>query len=166
MASPYQEFARKARERFLERQKKKAAGAGSGQYVFTAHSQYKMQQYGLSEQKVKSVMRNPRRREEGIVPNTVAVMQPPSVKRDALGKETWAQEIWVMFQIQSTKNSQQKTQNKNPDPRLLLTANSYLKVISAWRYPGVSPKRNPIPAEILREIEEESTFEEVEEVYL
>ena len=106
MVSPYQEFARKARERFLERQKKKAAGAGSGQYVFTAHSQYKMQQYGLSEQKVKSVMRNPRRREEGIVPNTVAVMQPPSVKRDALGKETWAQEIWVMFQPGRPNRSQ------------------------------------------------------------
>ena len=46
-----------------------------------------------------------------------------------------------------------------------LSTNRY-RIISAWRYPGVSPKRNPIPAEILREIEEESTFEEVEEVYL
>ena len=77
MPSPYQEFARKARERFLERQKKKAAAAGSGQYVFTVHAQHKMQQYGLSEQRVKSVIRNPRRREQGIVPKTVAVMQPP-----------------------------------------------------------------------------------------
>ena len=159
MVSPYQEFARKARERFLERQKKKAAGAGSGQYVFTAHSQYKMQQYGLSEQKVKSVMRNPRRREEGIVPNTVAVMQPPSVKRDALGKETWAQEIWVMFQLRPAIG-------QAGAPGLSSLGTSRYRIISAWRYPGVSPKRNPIPAEILREIEEESTFEEVEEVYL
>lgn len=158
MASPYQEFARKARERFLERQKK-AAGAGSGQYVFTAHSQYKMQQYGLSEQKVKSVMRNPRRREEGIVLNTIAVMQPPSVKRDATGKETWTQEIWVMFQIRGSEASKETK-------KLTQLKAKQLRVISAWRYPGVSPKRNPIPAEILREIEEESTFEEVEEVYL
>lgn len=160
MASPYQEFARKARERFLERQKKKAAGAGSAQYVFTAHSQYKMQQYGLSEQKVKSVIRNPRRREEGIVPNTIAVMQPPSVKRDVLGKETWTQEIWVMFQLRPTAGQGTGVVGRPP-----LGANRY-RIISAWRYPGVSPKRNPIPAEILREIEEESTFEMVEEVYL
>ncbi len=161
MASPYQEFARKARERFLERQKKKAAGVGSGQYVFTAHSQYKMQQYGLSEQKVKSVMRNPRRREEGIVLNTIAVMQPPSVKRDALGKETWTQEIWVMFQLRPAMG---RSGSDSPAHPALST--SRYRIISAWRYPGVSPKRNPIPAEILREIEEESTFEEVEEVYL
>jgi hypothetical protein len=155
MPSPYQEFARKARERFLERQKKKAAGAGSGQYVFTVHAQHKMQQYGLSEQRVKSVIRNPRRREEGIVPKTVAVMQPPSVKRDATGKEIWTQEIWVMFQVQSTKN---KTST-------LVTTPGRLKIISAWRYPGVSPKRNPIPPEILRELEEGSTVEVVDEIF-
>jgi len=27
-----------------------------------------------------------------------------------------------------------------------------LKIISAWRYPGKSPKNNPIPEEILKEI--------------
>ena len=27
-----------------------------------------------------------------------------------------------------------------------------IKVITAWRYPGKSPERNPIPAEILREV--------------
>jgi len=31
--------------------------------------------------------------------------------------------------------------------------NNYkINIISAWRYPGVSPKRNPIPEEILNEI--------------
>lgn len=153
MPSPYQEFARKARERFLERQKRKANG--TGEYAFTAHAQYKMQQYGLSEQRVKNVIRNPRRREEGIVPKTVAVMQPPSVKRDATGKEIWTQEIWVMFQVQSTKN---KT---SP----LVATPGRLKIISAWRYPGVSPKRNPIPPEILRELEEGSTVEVVDETF-
>lgn len=139
MSSPYQEFAKKARERFLEKQKRKASGVGG--YIFTLHAQYKMKQYGLSEQRVRSVIRNPRRREEGIVPKTVAVMQPVSVKRDLKKEEKWKQEIWVMFQ-----NS----------------AKQQLRIISAWRYPGMSPKRNPIPEEILRELEEGSIIEPYE----
>lgn len=164
MPSPYQVFAQKARERFEK--KRQTMAFGKGVYQFTLHAQYKMRQYGLSEQKVKSVIRNPKRREEGIVPKTVAVMQPVSVKRDAGGKETWRQEIWVMFRKQSTKNlsarfaarragqagSQQKTREANVSSRHLLAASGCLKIISAWRYPGVSPKRNPIPEEILQEI--------------
>lgn len=135
----YKEFAKKARERFLEKQKRKASGVGG--YIFTLHAQYKMKQYGLSEQRVRSVIRNPRRREEGIVPKTVAVMQPVSVKRDLKKEEKWKQEIWVMFQ-----NS----------------AKQQLRIISAWRYPGMSPKRNPIPEEILRELEGGSIIEPYE----
>lgn len=152
MVSPYQEFARKARERFLEKQKKKAVG--TGQYIFTLHAQYKMRQYGLSEQRIKNVLRHPERREEGIAPNTIAVMQPVSVKR-INGKAVWKQEIWAMYQQQSTKNNQQKNNQPGSQSRLLFTADCCLKIISAWRYPGVSPKRQPVPAEILRELEDE-----------
>ena len=35
--------------------------------------------------------------------------------------------------------------------RYTLKAKSF-KIISAWRYPGISPKRNPIPDEILEEL--------------
>ena len=156
MVSPYQEFARKARERFLERQKKKANGVG--QYVFTLHSQYKMKQYGLSEQKVRGVIRNPRRTEEGIVKNTVAVMQPVSSKMVS-GKEVWKQELWVMFIRQNRKNENQDVKKE----RLSAVPTTRLKIISAWRYPGVSPKRNPIPEEILRELEDGSILETGEE---
>lgn len=163
MASPYQEFARKARERFLERQKKKASG--TGQYVFTLHSQYKMKQYGLSEQKVRGVIRNPRRREEGIVKNTVAVMQPVSSKT-VNGKDVWKQEVWVMYVVKSKGGSQKaKTITKRVIPseaggsREIVSGISQLKIISAWRYPGISPKRNPIPDEILRELEDGSILE-------
>lgn len=159
MSSPYQEFAKKARERFLEKQKKKASGAG-GVCRFTVHAEYKMKQYGLSVQKVRGVIRNPRRREEGIVKHTVAVMQPVSSKI-VNGKEVWKQEIWVMFQTQITKNQstgqidrQQEIMKEGKDSHYLLSANGGLKIISAWRYPGVSPKRSPIPEEILRELEE------------
>ena len=96
-----------------------------------------MRQYGLSEQKVRGVIRNPRRRETGIAPQTIAVMQPVSPK-----KEIWKQEVWVMYQIRR----------------------GAIKVISAWRYPGVSPKRHPIPDEILRELEEGSILEPSEDV--
>lgn len=180
MSTPYQEFARKARERFLERQKKKAAGTGT--YQFTLHAQYKMKQYGLSEQRVRSVIRNPKRREVGIVPKTVAVMQPVSMKKingkparpGELGRpggEVWKQEIWVMYQLRSeaisnfqfltrlpvgqVSNKIQNQKSKNLESNQLTKLSSKkLKVISAWRYPGVSPKRNPIPEDILRELEE------------
>ena len=102
MPSPYQVFAQKARERFEK--KRQAMALGKGGYRFTLHSQHKMRQYGLSEQRVRSVIRNPQRREVGIVPRTVAVMQPVSVKRGADGKESWKQEIWVMFVVKNQES--------------------------------------------------------------
>jgi molecular chaperone DnaK (HSP70) len=122
----------------------------------------KMQQYNLSEQRVTRIIRAPKRTEEGIAEKTIAVMQPGgTVKRDAKGKETWTQEIWVMFVRQSAKNSQQKTEDtRDNNPRFLLPAHCSLKIISAWRYPGMSPKRNPIPDEILRELETGEVFED------
>lgn len=116
-------------------------------YFWTEHAKYKMKQYGLSEQRVKRVIRAPFRIEEGIVKNTVAVMIPTgnftvpkkdekhSFAKASEGRPAWRQEIWVMYQIG--------------------TRGKKLKIISAWRYPGVSPKNNPIPEEILREINSE-----------
>lgn len=143
MSSPYQEFLEKARARFHANREKKR----SGNFVLTRHAEFKMRQYALSEQKVRGVIRNPRRVEEGIAKDTVAVMQPVSPKHDAKGIETWKQEIWVMFQKKAKKND-------------LLGAVGRVRIISAWRYPGVSPKRNPVPEEILRELEEGSIMEE------
>lgn len=125
--------------------KPKLLSAGkSGRYFFTLHSEYKMREYHLSRQRVIRVIRSPRRTETGIVENTVAVMQPASTKRTN-GKETWAQELWVMYKVLTpgklTKSKLEQTLNQ-----------SELKIISAWRYPGVSPKRDPIPSEILQEI--------------
>ena len=168
----YRDFVKMARER----QAKARAGAARGGVLFTRHAEYKMKQYGLSAQRVRAVIRNPRRREEGIAKQTVAVMQPPSVKRKD-GQEIWTQEIWVMFQIQKTANKKQKTEGggqemadgrqetengrkETYDSRSPFAASGLLKVISAWRYPGVSPRRNPVPEEILREIEEGSILEE------
>jgi len=99
---------------------------GSDKYYWTKHSLYKMRHYGLSGQRIKRVIRHPARVEEAIVPNMIAVMCPNK-----------KQEIWAMYTLI-------KSNVKNQMSRV--------KVITAWRYPGKSPARNPIPQEILDEI--------------
>ncbi len=61
---------------------------------WTLHAQVKMRHYGLSPARVRRVLHAPRRTEEGIAPDTTAMMQPASLKT----KDTWTQEIWVMVQ--------------------------------------------------------------------
>lgn len=68
---------------------------------------------------MKRILRSPKRVEEGIAPDTIAMMQPASVKTTA-GKADWKQEIWIMVQDSDTER----------------------KIISAWRYPGVSKPRD------------------------
>lgn len=150
MTSKYQEFVRKAKERFAENQKKKLLPKGG--IAFTAHARYKMSQYGLSEQKVKGIIRNPKRTEVGIVPKTVAVMQPASTKV-VDGKTLWKQEIWVMYVLKGKRQkSQVKSALHGSEPRIFSFEKPEIRIISAWRYPGVSPKRSPIPADILQEL--------------
>lgn len=105
-------------------------------YYWTEHVKFKMRFYGLSPQKVLGIISKPKRKEEGIVARTIAVMKPISPKI-VNGKELWKQEVWVMFQ-----NKKKEVGGKN----------KAIKIISAWRYPGVSPKKNPIPEEIMGEI--------------
>ncbi len=152
MPSPYQEFVRKAKARFQAREKQKLSPTGA--FQFTTHALYKMKQYGLSEQKVRGVIRHPRRTEVGIAPKTVAVMQPVSAKT-VNGKETWKQEIWVMY-VTKGKNDQGTV---TANGRAFILSPPKVKIISTWRYPGVSPKRSPIPQEILQELAESGILE-------
>lgn len=99
------------------------------QYYWTGHAVSKMKYYGLSAQRILRVINQPQRKEEGIAENTVAVMQPASINNK---KKTWSTEIWAMYQL----------------------VNAKYKIISAWRYPGVSPKRNSIPEEIMEEVKD------------
>jgi len=99
------------------------------EFSWTNHSKRKMKYYQLSESRVKRVINNPIRKEIGVAPGTIAVMQPNSSKH--------SYEIWSMYQnIKGGK----------------------IKVITAWRYPGKSPIRGPIPIplEILEELEKEN----------
>lgn len=146
-------------------------------YHWTLHSIEKMNYYRLSAQRVLRVIKNPQRVEEGIVEKTIAVMQPASTRGSLLtrggpsstqrgknGKKTWSSEIWVMYQISTkggkVKSSKLKVQsdikNLNANKLIKLSADwqtKKLRIISAWRYPGISPKKDPIPSEILEEIE-------------
>lgn len=72
--------------------------------------------------------------------------------------DTWNQEIWVMYQLKS-QSRKSKVESKMQNSKLQelnnkINSDKKITIISAWRYPGVSPKNNPIPEEILREIEE------------
>ena len=100
--------------------------------VWTHHAIRKMAFYRLSEGRIRRVLRNPARTEEGIAPGTVAMMQTEksSIK---------PREIWVMYQAVGKKK----------------------RIITAWRYPGKSPIRKavPIPADILEEIEREGILD-------
>lgn len=113
-------------------------------YQWTNHVVRKMQFYGISESKVKNVINRPTRVEEGIAPRTVAAMQPAGTKTP--------QEVWVMYQTAAQKSS--ATEGIKKIPRPSLKKENALTVISAWRYPGVSPERGkiPIPPDIAEEL--------------
>jgi hypothetical protein len=118
-------------------------------YSWTGHAADKMLQYGLSADRLKRVIRFPTRTEESVVEGTIACMQPASVKT-VNGKKTWSQEIWVMYKVEKTKP---KTEKKSELDNYfkMFKPQAKLKIITAWRYPGVSPKRDPVPQEIIDE---------------
>jgi len=94
---------------------------------WTKHIKEKMRQYQLSEKRLIRILRRPERKELGIASDTVAVMQTAGTKKHPY-------EIWLMYQIIKSK----------------------IKMISAWKYPGKSPVREPppIPEDVLENLEE------------
>jgi hypothetical protein len=130
--------------------------------LWTRHARLKMAYYRLSEQRVRRVLNAPKRIEEGVAPKTIAAMAPTALRaprnavvlsgtpqriaepsrktplfskwdnrtnnQNSSRKETWSQEIWVMVQDVPTGR----------------------KIISAWRFPGVTKPRSESTKEILR----------------
>jgi len=146
-----------------------AVPAGSA-YAWTAHAQAKMRFYGLSPARVRRVLHSPLRVEEGIAPGTVAALQPASYKTKD-GKRSWSQEIWVMYKITDNKSffaeatedvttkkadvdEKDKAKEWIASMRRALTGQRKVKIISAWRYPGVTKPGAPLPQEIADEIAE------------
>lgn len=98
---------------------------------WTAHSREKMRFYGLSEARLKRVIHSPQRIEEGIAPDTVAMMQ-------SAGSAKHPYEIWLMMQTKRQGSGVKRQE--------------ITKIISAWRYPGRTKPGQSLPAEILREL--------------
>ncbi len=116
------------------------------EFEWTNHVVGKMRQYRLSEQKVRSVIFRHKRKEEGIAPKTIAVMQPAGSKNNPT-------EIWVMYQV--VKQGKKKTDAEESGWKAVLPKLPRKRIITAWRYPGVSPVRNaiPIPQDIAEELD-------------
>lgn len=95
------------------------------EFHWTEHIKRKMRQYQLSESRLLRILRRPQRKEKTIVPKTIGLMQLAGSKKNP-------HEIWLMYQ--------EKGQKKN--------------LISAWRYPGISPvgESIPIPEDIFEEL--------------
>ncbi len=112
-------------------------------FSWTSHVKNKMIFYRISEQKIKSILRSPDRKEEGIAPNTSAAMK----RNDKPSKK---EELWVMYAT-GTNNNKEKTDTEEKQPKL---GGKKMRIISAWRYPGISPKGNniPIPHDIQDEL--------------
>ena len=122
--------------------------------IFTRHARDKMHQYNLSESRLKGVLRNPERKELGIAPRTVAIMQITGTKKHPT-------EIWLMYQITKSKIKNQKSKTELPKEAKVKMRTKFsspiTKIISAWRYPGMSPRGEPppIPEDVLWEIKHE-----------
>ncbi len=90
-----------------------------------------MREYNLSKTKVRKAIQDPKRKEKGIAPQTVAVMKP-------FFKKNYKGEIWVMYHDTKKKR----------------------KIIAAWRYPGESPvgEEIPIPEDIKNKLTKKHEF--------
>lgn len=96
-------------------------------FFWTTHSKQKLRQYKFSEKRVLSIIRRPDRKEEGIAEGTIASMQVTGTKKHPT-------EAWAMY--------------------VILKRPKGIKIISAWRYPGRTPKgsRPDIPEDVMEEL--------------
>ncbi len=116
-------------------------------YQWTNHVVEKMRHYGLSEGRVRRVLYSPKRVESGVAPGTTAVMQPGGTAKHPY-------EVWVMYQDIKSKI---KMSRHIEDPRFSKAESGQKsklrkRIISAWKYPGVSKRRGevPVPDDIRR----------------
>ncbi len=109
-------------------------------FAWTRHVKNKMLFYGLSAERLRRIVRSPKRTKHGVAERTIAVMQPNHTK-------TRREEIWVMYLRRSASGG-----GRSSDPK----RHGRLLIISAWRYPGVSKpeEKIPIPTDIEEELAE------------
>jgi hypothetical protein len=125
--------------------------------VWTEHSKIKMKQYGLSVSKLLNILYRPERKEKAIVPGLVAVMK--TNKKPAKTK--------ILFKEKPEPSSSRwrgtsASQRKAPGEIWLMYKDAknvkdgaIRKIISAWRYPGITKpgQEPPIPEDTRQELE-------------
>lgn len=106
----------------------------------------------MTESRVKRVLRHPKRVEIGVAEDTVAGMQPAGSPKHPF-------EIWVMWTQKRKSDAKRRPDPATAregfrsvtavrgiaSPRSSGVRNDKVIIISAWRYPGVSPLREPPP---------------------
>ncbi len=97
-------------------------------FYWTLHIKEKMRYYRISEGLLRRILKSPARQEKGIAPRTIALMRPAGTKKPS--------EIWLMYQLVRQNSSKRNLGGQVSQKK---------KMISAWRYPGISPKGEPIP---------------------
>ncbi len=130
---------------------------------WTSHVKSKMIHYGLGEGRIRRVIKNGTRREEGVAPNTVAIMQ----RNDTPKRK---EEIWVMVQEAPRKNGislaplgtsaslrseKLSARDKKFEALRISLRRPKMIIISAWRYPGITKpgKAIPIPDDVMEELD-------------
>jgi len=101
----------------------------SDKFIWTRHIKRKMIFYSISASQVRSILRKADRTEESIVKGLFA-----SMKKNH--KKNKKEELWLMYLILGGQNSKK------------------IKLISVWRYPGITKKGEEIqiPEDVLVEL--------------
>jgi len=121
--------------------------------VWTQHSQIKMRQYGLSKQKLLGILAKPERKEKGIVLGTTAVMRTNKTWKPDKSQQSWHFDGPAIIAPKARLGGKPK---RAPGEIWIMyrDVKDFRRIISAWRYPGVSKPGEsiPIPEDIRQEI--------------
>ncbi len=115
-------------------------------FSWTRHIKNKMVFYHLSGAQILRIFRKPKRREEGVAPDTVAAM---ASKKSVGANNPKQEELWIMYKINKKKGGPSKLSTINHKP-----STARITMISAWRYPGITKagEHPPIPEDVLAEL--------------
>jgi hypothetical protein len=111
----------------------------SQQIFWTQHAQRKLIFYKLSKQRILRIINYPQRVEEGIAHGTIAMMQRAGTKKNPY-------EIWVMLIILEKSRNKKQAEINNFSNSCI-----NLKIISAWKYPGITKPQSQLTIDILRQ---------------
>lgn len=121
------------------------------EYHWTSHIKGKMVFYQISEQKIKTILKTPSRKEIGIAPDTSAFMKRNDTPRRK-------EEMWVMFCAGLPASGGAKGGQGGASSKLKVKSQKVM--VSAWRYPGISKAGEaiPVPEDIMAELRDQNTW--------